>query len=195
MLEQRLTNLRSHVTYLLYCNVCRSLFKKDKLLFSLLLAAGLARGQNEISDEEWKFLLTGGIGVSNIPENSFSDWLSDSSWLEFVNLSKIQEFSNILKHMRVISLINNFANQLFRNTLLNGKLFMIAPSLIDCRCRFLGKKTLMDSKNSCFSDVFVKTRLFQQFKIGSRVRWVSNTSKRLHLTLKQFMTIVHAVLL
>jgi dynein heavy chain len=94
-LSKRLNSLKSHFTYSLYCNICRSLFKKDKLLFSLILCVGIARGNNEIDGDQWMFLLTGGIALdSNMPPNPAPDWLRDRSWIEAVRISSYTGFEN-----------------------------------------------------------------------------------------------------
>uniref|UniRef100_A0A8C3KS30 Dynein axonemal heavy chain 12 n=1 Tax=Calidris pygmaea TaxID=425635 RepID=A0A8C3KS30_9CHAR len=89
LLEKRLRYLNDHFTYNLYCNVCRSLFEKDKLLFSFLLCCSLLMAKNEIEQQEFMFLLTGGVGLKNKYKNPDPSWLSDKSWDELCRASEI----------------------------------------------------------------------------------------------------------
>lgn len=71
--SERLKNINGHFSYNLYENVCRSLFEKDKLLFSALLSMRILSSQCLLSDDSVSFLLTGGVGIAEAnvepPEN------------------------------------------------------------------------------------------------------------------------------
>ena len=81
VLDDRMENLNSHFQYFLYRNVCRSLFEKDKLAFSLLLCVALLKGYDKLDGQEWRFLLTGGIllDASSAPPNPAPEWMSQKA--------------------------------------------------------------------------------------------------------------------
>ncbi|XP_030314514.1 dynein heavy chain 12, axonemal [Calypte anna] len=99
ILEKRLRYLNDHFTYNLYCNVCRSLFEKDKLLFSFLLCCNLLMAKNEIEHQEFMFLLTGGVGLQNKFKNPDPSWLPDKSWDELCRASEIPALNELRNHV------------------------------------------------------------------------------------------------
>ncbi|XP_068605783.1 dynein axonemal heavy chain 12-like [Brachionichthys hirsutus] len=88
-LQKRLRNLEDDFTYILYCNVCRSLFEKDKLTFSFLLCCNILLSKDAIEYCDFMFLLTGGVGLQNMIPNPDSSWLQDKSWDEICRASEL----------------------------------------------------------------------------------------------------------
>ncbi|GCC38553.1 hypothetical protein chiPu_0017068 [Chiloscyllium punctatum] len=96
---KRILAITEHFTLSIYNNVCRSLFEKDKLLFSLLLNVGIMKGNGEIDEELWRFLLTGGVALDNPFPNPASEWLSEKSWSEIVRTSGLPNLEDLMDHV------------------------------------------------------------------------------------------------
>ncbi|KAM4829514.1 dynein axonemal heavy chain 3 [Thomomys bottae] len=100
-LELRIQYIIDHFTLSIYNNVCRSLFEKDKLLFSFLLTIGIMKEKNKINEEIWYFLLTGGIALDNPFPNPASEWLSEKAWAEIVRASSLPKMRGLMEHFQV----------------------------------------------------------------------------------------------
>ena len=75
----------------------RSLFEKDKLLFSFLLTVKILDGSNEIDATEWRFLISGkttaAVDVENpAPEGSAGGWIDGRMWSEVCAISGAENF-------------------------------------------------------------------------------------------------------
>ncbi|KAB0793663.1 hypothetical protein PPYR_13283 [Photinus pyralis] len=99
-LVERMDNLNSYFTTSIYRNVCRSLFEKDKLIFSLVLTVGILRSKGLIDEDCWNFLLTGGVALDNPHPNPASEWLSDKSWSEVVRASNLKSLGEFQKSVQ-----------------------------------------------------------------------------------------------
>lgn len=78
-------------TKLLYENICRSLFEKDKLLFSMLMCLMImAEEEGRLDQKEVRFMMTGGTSVDMERPNPTGEggWMSDKIWASVLQLSK-----------------------------------------------------------------------------------------------------------
>merc|ERR1711871_1582844 len=92
-LPQRVININEYFTYSLYCNICRSLFEQHKLLFSFLVTIRILQGNKEIDPEEWAFLIKGASSIECELPNPAPEWLTEGSWIEVSNVSKLPAFN------------------------------------------------------------------------------------------------------
>lgn len=92
VLDERLSNLCEFFTKSVYENVCRSLFEKDKLVFSFVMCLGIMKSKGRIDDSLLIFFLTGGVGLDNPHKNPAPSWLADKSWGEIVRASNLNGY-------------------------------------------------------------------------------------------------------
>ena len=67
-----------------------------QLLFSFILCVNLLKYDEAVSEDDWRFLLTGGVGLGNTRSKPAS-WLPAQSWDELCRLDSMSAFKNICK--------------------------------------------------------------------------------------------------
>jgi len=86
-IEVRCENIINYYTYMLYCNVCRSLFEAHKLMFSFLMCVQILQGRDLVEPNEWRFLISGmSMGKVATP-NPDPSWIEVNVWNEVTNLA------------------------------------------------------------------------------------------------------------
>ena len=90
----RTRNIINAFTNSLYQNVCRSLFEKDKLLFSFLMTIRIISGQDDKDHQaEVRFLMTGGTNTNITKPNPSGGWLENKDWASILELSEFTSFN------------------------------------------------------------------------------------------------------
>ena len=116
--KERLSNIYEHFMHMLYNNISRSIFVKDKLIFSFLILKRLKELEenNDIKNDLFRFLLTGVLSTpKNYRKKPDVEWINEKSWQELLQISLIDEkfenlpfhFENNLEEWEKITFVNN----------------------------------------------------------------------------------------
>jgi len=81
-LEKRIKILIDYPTLVIYQNICRGLFEKDKILFSSLICFQILKHAKVISDAEWNLFVRGPGVVDREaqPDNPWQEKLTEPMW-------------------------------------------------------------------------------------------------------------------
>lgn len=88
-LIRRLKFLMDAITQNLYNNVCRSIFEKDKLLFSFILTTRILLAANQIDQKTFTFLLVGGTNETPNEPNPNPQWITEKMWTDICHLQQL----------------------------------------------------------------------------------------------------------
>lgn len=92
-LETRIANFNDFFTYLLYSNICRSLFEKDKMLLSFLICTTLLQQRSELDAEQVRLLAAGSLSIDRREFENPAAWLPPKLWAEMLHASEMPSFS------------------------------------------------------------------------------------------------------
>ena len=100
---KRIQNIIESLTYEVWKYSSRGLYERDKNLFTLLLALKIDMQKGNVKPSEFQVLIKGGAALDmNAVEprpDKMKKWLTDMTWLNLVELSKLAHFSQVLRQV------------------------------------------------------------------------------------------------
>ncbi|XP_039248303.2 dynein axonemal heavy chain 5-like isoform X1 [Styela clava] len=99
--SKRIANIIEAMTYDVYKYSAQGFYEQDKVLFSILTALKIDLASKRIKHEEFNTFIKGGasLDLKSCPPKPCK-WILDMTWMNLVELSKLQNFRDILSQVQ-----------------------------------------------------------------------------------------------